>query len=43
VIAPWAARKLEPPNEVSAASPKMGHAGVPAYRQIVASTTSIAQ
>ena len=37
VMAPWAARNDEPPKEVSAASAKIGHAGVPAYRQIVAS------
>jgi hypothetical protein len=43
VIAPWAARNEEPPNDVRTASAKMGRAGVPAYRQAVAAAIRIAQ
>ena len=43
VIAPWAARKDEPPKEVRVASTNTGHAGVSAYRQMVAAAISTAQ
>src|SRR3954447_16649648 len=43
VMAPWAARNEDPPNEVRTASTKIGRAGVPAYRQSVAPVIVIAQ